>query len=314
MGITDLFSKRQKVQRGEVTDVYRYDQLSQKLKNQIIHIIRDTIGTTTKLAIIHGSKRTFSGAVYDAIRDILIKEYGTFNLAGQPEAINDIIARFENESDIEICLDIIEITFRSIDSVVRRNISSAEKYGATQWPDDAIDELNERFKADGVGYEFVSGEIIRIDSQFIHSEVVKPALVLLQGDPCFEGTKSEFFSAHDHYRHGKYKETLVDCLKSFESCMKAICEKHQWECKPGDTAKKLIETCLVNNLIPVYMQEQFTQLRCLLESGVPTIRNKEGGHGQGTEVKEVPQRLASYVLHLTAANIVFLAECEKELV
>ncbi|EDV2107726.1 hypothetical protein PV74_000874 [Salmonella enterica subsp. enterica serovar Hadar] len=42
-----------------------------------------------------------------------------------------------------------------------------------------------------------------------------------------------------------------------------------------------------------------------------TIRNKEGGHGQGAEITKVPEYLASYTLHLTATNLLFLAKCEE---
>lgn len=61
-----------------------------------------------------------------------------------------------------------------------------------------------------------------------------------------------------------------------------------------------------------YIQNQFSSLRILLESGIPTVRNKEGGHGQGAEVSSIPEYLASYTLHLTATNLLFLAECEEE--
>ena len=172
--------------------------------------------------------------------------------------------------------------------------------------------MNHRFKESGVGYEFLSGEIVKIDSQFIHSEVVKPALMILQGEKAYAGARDEFLSAHTHYRNQRYKEALVDCLKSFESMMKAICEKRGWQFGKNDTAKKLINICLTNDLIPSYMQEQFSQFRALLESGVPTVRNKEGGHGQGAEIKNVSENMVSYTLHLTAANIVFLGRCEKE--
>ena len=77
-----------------------------------------------------------------------------------------------------------------------------------------------------------------------------------------------------------------------------------------DTAKKLVSVCLDNNLIPAYLQNQFSSLRALLESGVPTIRNKEGGHGQGTSITDVPEHLVSYALHLTATNLLFLMNCE----
>ena len=47
------------------------------------------------------------------------------------------------------------------------------------------------------------------------------------------------------------------------------------------------------------------------ESGAPTVRNKEAGHGQGSEPVNVPEYLAAYVLHLTASNIVLLVEAYK---
>ena len=95
--------------------------------------------------------------------------------------------------------------------------------------------------------------------------------------------------------------------------MKAIHEKHCWSYSQNDTAKKLINSCLLNNLVPDYLQSQFSSVRLLLESGIPTVRNKEGGHGQGSDVTTVPDYLASYTLHLTATNLLFLANCEKEL-
>ena len=49
----------------------------------------------------------------------------------------------------------------------------------------------------------------------------------------------------------------------------------------------------------------------MMEGGVPAVRNKDGGHGQGAEVREVPPGLAGYALHLTAANIVLLVEAHK---
>lgn len=60
------------------------------------------------------------------------------------------------------------------------------------------------------------------------------------------------------------------------------------------------------------MQSHVSALRSLLESGVPTIRNKLGGHGQGEEIRHVSQHHASYALHLTASNILFLSDMENE--
>ena len=51
-----------------------------------------------------------------------------------------------------------------------------------------------------------------------------------------------------------------------------------------------------------------THLRCLLETSVPSGRNKLGGHGQGAGVREVPDHVTAFILHMTASAIVFLRE------
>jgi len=94
--------------------------------------------------------------------------------------------------------------------------------------------------------------------------------------------------------------------------MKAICEKQEWTYDQKNTAKKLINICFEKGLIPNYLQSQFSSIRSLLGSGVPTVRNKLGGHGQGVVDIQVNESIAAYALHLTASNIVFLAKLEEE--
>lgn len=308
MTIFETFSKRQKRHQGDVPDVYVYEEISKSLRVQIVHIIRDTIGQDNYRG--EDCKET-----YAYIHKSLCKEYGVFTLKefarSDDEAVLDY---FLNCNSYERCLDIVEICFHIIENYVARNYAYyKQNTTSTQDPVDAVNELNSRFKESGVGYQFESGELIRIDSQFIHAETVKPVLHLLSSDKAYRGANDEFLSAHEHYRHKRYKECLNDCLKSFESLMKAIHEKHCWSYNPNDTAKKLINSCLSNNLVPDYLQSQFSSVRMLLESGIPTVRNKEGGHGQGSDVTTVPDYLASYTLHLTATNLLFLANCEKKL-
>lgn len=307
MAIFDLFSKRQKRLRGEVSDVYQYDKLPQRLKVQVVHIVRDTVG-------IERQYNELTNGVYNQIHKVLCKEYGVFSLK-QNEYSNfaAVYDHFLAEENTERCLDIIELSFKIIDSYVRdQDYRFRQTEGVSQNSDDAISELNSRFKEANVGYQFESGELIRVDSQYLHSETVKPVLYVLGSNKHYAGANDEFLSAHEHYRHKRYKECLNDCLKSFESLMKAIHDKHSWKYQPNDTAKKLINSCLVNELVPEYLQNQFSSVRILLESGIPTVRNKEGGHGQGTEITSVPEHLASYTLHLTATNLLFLAKCEEK--
>ena len=303
MTIFDLFSKRQRRLRGEVPDVYVYDQLPPPFRVQVVHIIRDAVGQDH-----YGAN--YAKEAYKFIHDALCREYGLFELTKYADSHQESVFNYLlNAADIEQALDVIELAFRVIHTHISKNeyqYNTDRKMTA----DAAIAELNQRFKEHGVGFQFESGELLRVDSQFMHSEAVKPALTVLRGKD-YKGANEEFLKAHEHYRHGRYKECLVDSLKAFESTMKAICQKRKWPYQQSDTAKALVEICLNGGLLPPYMQAQFGALRGLLESGVPTVRNKLGGHGQGSQPISVSEHTARYALNLTASNILFLTESEQ---
>lgn len=213
--------------------------------------------------------------------------------------------------DLEQALDIVELCFRSVDTA-SRDYTYMGRHQSNEIADKAIYELNQRFKEHAVGYQFVNGEILRVDSQLLHAEVIKPAFRLLESKS-YAGPQEEFLKAHEHYRHGNSKEALNECLKSFESLMKAICAKRRWTVTGKETASSLIKVCMENGLIPAFWQTQFTSLKSLLEAGVPTGRNNLAGHGQGAEPTVVPDYLVAYMLHMTGACLVFLATAEQHL-
>ncbi len=264
MAIFDLFSKRQKKSRGDVPDVYTYDNLPQALKIQIVHIMFDVLGNGSDYySYQEGVKET-----YKFIVETLCREYGLFKLPsakdyGDRMYLNELTNYLLQESDIDKCVDVIELSFKCADTFTR-NHGYLYRSNASAVADGAIDELNTRFKEHGIGFQFVENEIIRIDSELIHNEAVKPALNLLNQKD-YKGAQQEFLSAYEHYRHGKYKESLNDCLKSFESTMKAICDKHKWQYNQSATAKTLIQICFDNNLVPLFWQQQLTSLRSMLE-------------------------------------------------
>ena len=310
MSIFNLFSKRAKARRGEIPDVYQYDELPQPLRVQVVHIMRDALGDPN-------AYRSKTLEYHKYIHDTLCREYGIFTLSGNVIRNNDIYCTevynyFLGVTDIERTLDVIELGFQIIDTLGRepdfQRCSRPELC-----PDDAIKELNARMRYHGVGYQYESGELIRVDSQIIHQEAVKPALVALS-ESGFEGANEEFLKAFEHYRHApRYKEAMNEALKSFESTIKVICQKNKWVFNPQDTASRLIDVCMANGLIPGYLQAHFTSLASGLKSGVPTVRNRESGHGQGESTTEVPSYLVSYHLHLTASSILMLATANKTL-
>jgi AbiJ N-terminal domain 4 len=314
MPMHDLYSKRQKRIQGEVPEVFQYENFPEPFRWQVVYILRDVFGEPAPFSMFNKFFRT--------VYDILIREYGVEKL-GQSNSnkYQEILEAFLIKCQAcEKVLDIIELVFRDMNSVISGGGNEYDMLTSYNFsndiivisPDEAVAELNKRFLEHGLGYQFESNEIIRVDSKFIHSEVVKPALRVL-ADDIYKGANDEFLKAHEHYRHGRYKECLNECLKSFESTMKAICTKRSWTYSDKDTAKKLIDICLQEKLIPDYLQSQFTSLRSSLESGIPTLRNRTSGHGQGSEISEVPSYLASYLLHLTATTILLLTDAEKAL-
>lgn len=50
MAVFNLYSKRQKILRGEIPDVYKYDEIPYGLRVQIVQIITDAIGKRTNMA------------------------------------------------------------------------------------------------------------------------------------------------------------------------------------------------------------------------------------------------------------------------
>ena len=302
MRFLKLFSERQKELRGEVPDVYQYDTIPRELRVQVIHIWQEALGGPEPASMGGLYYPSDTASAYEFIHKRLSYHYGELGLGGPHDSDFDSVHNFFLETEeTEKAIDVIELSFQYMD----------QHYSRVS-PDDAIVQLNYWFRRRGVGYQYESGQIIRVDSEFIHSEVVKPTLGMLS-DPMYEGVDDEFRKAHEHYRAQKYEECMNECLKAFESCIKAICDKRGWSYGDKDGLKALIDIVFGEGLIPSSMQSYFSALRGTLESGASTLRNRHSGHGQGSQIITVPEHMAAYVLHLTASNILFLAKADEEL-
>ena len=307
MTIADLFSKRQQKIRPEAPDVHEYAQIPGPLRVQIAHILRDLFGPKVTYDL-NGCIEAFG-----EIEQTLCREYGLCILPTKPTDLTTtpdarVLDFLLHEEDEEKVLDVVEVSFRLLtrlrSSPEWQSRISQEKFDRT------VTELNARFREYGIGYQYENGEIVRVESQFIHAEVVKPALALLSVEEYAEAN-AEFLKALEHYRKGETKECLNECLKTFESTMKAICTKRKWAFKSKDTAKELIDVCLKNGLTPPLIHSHIRDVRATLARGIPTIRNRLPGHGQEVQLMDVPPPYTSYMLHLTAATIQFFIESEK---
>ena len=311
MPALNLYSYRKKVAKGETPDVFTYDELFEPLRIQIIHIWREAIGRYFVYPEIHFEEEVQNNEAWAFIHNEFSKELGVLNLGRERKIDSRCENFFLNCNSVEVALDLVELTFWYIDKIARKFSSYDQKTrGIEVTASDAIQELNERFQRAGVGYRFENGKIFRIDSELIHSEVVKPALQYLH-TPGFEGPCEEFMSAYAHYRVGQTKDAITDANNAFESTLKTICDQRGWQYSQGSRSSELLTIVRNNELLPNYLDNSFDQLLATLKSGLPKVRNEESAHGQGATPRETPDYVAAYALHLSAAKILILIEAHR---
>lgn len=302
-----LYSERIRNKDGE-PEVYTYDVFSEAFRNQVFYIMEDVLDKYTE-----DYNEIIWNTLYHAFaREKGVKNFGMYDIErfGNYGKSNfeEYIA---NQNNIDF-LDMLDFVFGKMDQGLRKiQPRSNMSLNVNKVIDEAIIELNYRFKQHNLGYEFVNGEVIRIDNKVIHQEAVKPALKLLYEEG-FDGAEEEFRKAFEYRRRGDNKNAILEAGKSFESVMKTICDKKEYRYdKAKDTAKTLINILEHNNFYPSYMSAHMASLRTTLETGLPVVRNKKAGHGQGSTVALISDEFAEYALNLAATNIVLLVGIYK---
>jgi hypothetical protein len=102
MPLLNLFSKRMKHLRGELPDIYRYDDLPNKLRVQVIHLWRETLGISE-----YDGLRGWNSAARTTwlpLNRALKKERGVFvlNTERKENPEEEIAAYFLCEEDFEL--------------------------------------------------------------------------------------------------------------------------------------------------------------------------------------------------------------------
>jgi hypothetical protein len=312
MPIFDTFTKRKReAARAGKPEVYQYDLVPEALRVQVFYMWREALGGYQEMGPFDYSAAPPSNRRWETIRNSVARERGVLSLSGKDEDPFRQCGHLLLFGDTDDALEIIEMTFRYIDVVMRRlDDWQREQEGLTQSAEEAIAELNHRLKEHRVGYQYQGGMLVRVDSQLLHNEATVPAIQLLN-EQGFEGALDEFMRAHDHYRKGELKDANVDALNALESTLKAICDKRKWKYSSSATATDLVRIVAGKGLLPPELQSHFHHLIKAMKSGLPPLRHNYGGHGQGSDVKDVADHLAAYSLHLMASNIVLLIEAHR---
>lgn len=293
-----LYSKRIKDAAGD-PEVYVYDMFPQTFRNQFFYVIAEMFDYLENNGLYD---------VWAYIHDSFAREIGAKSLGSSHYSVKMQIEQFVGKSKDVDFLDFLDYAFSVISRTRDVSLTFVSKDEVNKKITSAFVEMNFRFKQHNLGYAFVKDVLIRKDNEHLHQNTVKPALRLLYENG-FQGAEQEFLDAFEHRRKGENKDAILDALKAFESTMKAICDGMGYAYDTAkSTAKDLIGILESNAFYPAYMNTHITSLRTSLESGLPTMRNKNAGHGQGAAVVNVSDEFAEYALNLAATNIVLLTK------
>jgi Domain of unknown function (DUF7014)/AbiJ N-terminal domain 4 len=308
-------SKRQ-AQGANRPLVYQYDTVPETLRRQVVLILQRAMGNRLYRfrSYVVGNEPSKVYEYWDLAFKTLREERGVFKLSGRSDDPDEQVLNFILECDTEGFIDAVELCFLIVHRIVRQaGEYTRSEGGITEEADEAIANLNYRFQEHRFGYSFVAdaGELIRIDSQYLHANVVEEGFKLLKRGG-FTGAEAEFADAHKEYRKGENKDAIAKALNSVESTIKTICLRRKWAIPPNAASKDLIKVIFDNELIARSHEAFFGALRAVLESGLPTVRNKStASHGQGPAIVVVPPHVAAFALHLAASSIVLLVEADN---
>lgn len=300
-----LYSQRKKEAEQGISDVYIYDKFCREFRNQYMHIVKDVFGIYPDVKYMYKSNGRYID-MWEFVCQAFAREKGLKYLQDRYSGATNTYEAYgyyvDNSDDLDF-LDLLVFTFTEV-------ISNKSIFGLgyNEVVNRAIEELNYRFKQHSLGYEFVNGELIPKINEFIHTEIIKPALHLLN-NKIFEGAEQEYFQAFEHYKKGQNKDAILNAIKAFESVLKSICQEMNYTYdRERDTAKQLLQHLTDNGFYPKYLESHLNGIRSTLGSGAPTLRNKNAGHGQGQEVVDVSHEYVEYALNLVATNIVLLVK------
>ncbi len=308
--IFKLFSQREreKAQSGQ-EDVYQYDNVPNKLRVQVQQLLEDAIGPEYYLGPYSTGRPSHNPRDWREIQKILCREFGKHQLThGRAQTAYEDVLNFIGQCETAEFIDTLEVACRWIDLVISKyGEYDRSSRGIVVESVEAIDEINYRFRKSSLGFSYAEGQVFRIDSDYTHDEIVKPALKLTSGEN-FHGAQDEFLQAHAHYRSGEYEQAVILAGRALESALKGACETKGWPYPQGARVSDLLKIVRSNGLWPDYLDGSFDQLIATLNTGLPKVRNDAGAHGQGSIKRTVPAYVARYALNLCATKISMISE------
>jgi hypothetical protein len=295
---------------------YQYDNVSEPFRWQIYYLMENTLGKW-KYQHIGPDSWSYPSANkrWDAFERALLEHHGIPYLDdahpnSAMERINEYLLTCNSSEFLMAVTAFLWLT--------KQIAAGSDRRIGVDYLDVSFDSINNEvhaiFKRYNFGYEIIETPQgftpVRIDSQYLHQEIVMAPISLLHSAD-FQGANREFTKALDYYSLHDYENAIHWANRAFESTIKSVLDRLNLSYDKSETAKKLISRLFDYKLI-------FPSLECLLANiqevfgGLPTIRNKMGGHGYGSLPIEVQKSYAELAIHLSGTFIVFLVKRYEE--
>ena len=305
--------RRRLAQKVGEPEIYVYIEFSKQFRHQVSMAVEEGIGRYHVYSGHEWGSISEANDVWNFLHKTCVKEVFSYTEFNKNRDLRENFRRYMMEiKNTDDLLSVLEVGLKMLGVVSQIKGGDLQIRGADISGESAIAEINQRFKQHSLGYNFENGIIIREDSKIFHAEVVKPALYLLQ-NKIYEKPNEEYMVSHRHYREGLFKDCITAANRSFESMLKCICEKENWSYQPSDRASDLITVVSKSGLFTHAFDKGLSSYVAMLKTGLPEIRNNAGAHGDGPKSLAITVHIARYALNLTAANLLFIAECYNEI-
>ena len=168
------------------------------------------------------------------------------------------------------------------------------------WVSSAERELNEAFSINESPWRVLNGEMLLIDSGYLHAELISKQVDFMKA-LSVNGAMEEFQMALREFQQGEFAHAITEAAKSVESTLKFVM---------GDNAETdlsgLLKLLRKTDLVPSYYSNFFESFTKIIQATGITRNQPGNAHGQGCEIVNSSKSLAEFQINLAASVNKFL--------
>lgn len=98
-----------------------------------------------------------------------------------------------------------------------------------------VDKINLLLQSHGIRYRVEEGNLIRIDTEYTHNQIIKPRIATLGSSKKYQSAFDYFILALDHFKANKLEESIVSACKAYESTLKIILKENGIQISGNET-------------------------------------------------------------------------------